>query len=556
MIEGSSAIGLEKRLAQKGTALKDVFTNAAALYGLFAVLVVAAVEIFFSLRGGGYFPEQWYWGVAAVAVALAGAALVPGYLTSSSVGIKQWALASTLLLLTGIVGASVLWSISPGLSINEASRTAMYAGVFVLLLPAAARWGSLVADTAIFGALLPPAIYGLLQKIYPAVVEYTGPATLESDARVSSTVGYYNAVGMMCAMGALLVISRAGAFRSFRSIPLRALYSVTGVIFLMGLYFSFSRGALLAFAAGAIVLLALAKYRFEVLGNIAVTALPALWVVSQARERPGLVMRPVSIEVMKADGLSFIGPLLWGVLMALVAQALFALLVRAVERYVPESVRYGARLVGTGAALIVVAGGLFFGWHAFQQAGGLEEVKTRIAATYSQAAAAGNGKQTSQDLTRRYTSLSGGNRIAVWKIAYKNWREHPLTGTGGDTYQVVYAKEAPEGAEDVLHPHSMWLSLLSDTGIFAFLAFGAFSVGCLGLALYNAFYRKRSRGSRALIAGSAAAVTAYLVSSSIDWNWYIPASTVPFFALAAVAAGTIRRRERTSSTGSAAEARA
>ncbi len=32
----------------------------------------------------------------------------------------------------------------------------------------------------------------------------------------------------------------------------------------------------------------------------------------------------------------------------------------------------------------------------------------------------------------------------------------------------------------------MWVSLLSDTGIFAFLAFAVFSIGLLALAAYNA----------------------------------------------------------------------
>ena len=127
----------------------------------------------------------------------------------------------------------------------------------------------------------------------------------------------------------------------------------------------------------------------------------------------------------------------------------------------------------------------------------------------------------------------------MWQIAWENFREHPLTGTGGDTYQIVYQQHlaANPGAELVLHAHSLWLSLLSDTGIFAFLAFAAFSVGCLCLAFYNAFSTARSTRSRALLAGSAASMTAYLASSTIDWHWYIPASTLPFFALAAVATG-------------------
>ena len=511
-------------------------------YGLFAVVVMALIQLFFSVHKGGYFVYQWYWGASAIAIALVGAALVPGYF--SKLRREQWVVAGTLLALTAVVTASIFWSLYPILSWHEASRTAMYAGVFVLLLPASARWGSLIVDATIFGALLPPALFGLMQKIYPMDVVYSGFLTLESDPKASSTVGYHPTFGMMCAMGALLVVARVGSFRSLYSTPLRALYSATGVIFLVALYFSFSRGALLAFAAGAVVLLAFAKHRFEVLGNLAVTVLPALWVISQAREFPGLVTRPVSEEVMKADGLALIGPLVQGLLLALAAQVMFSLLVCAVEGYVPDGVRRGASIVGTTLAVVAVAGGLFVGWAKFQEVGGFEELRSQITASDSELQA----NATATDQTKRFSSLSAANRIALWEIAWANFREHPLTGTGGDTYQVVYQEKAAEGvkaAQDpVLHPHNMWMSLLSDTGIFAFLAFAAFCVGSLAFACYNAFSKTRSRHSRALIAGSMAAATAYLVSSSIDWNWYMPASTVPFFALAAVAVGTTRRRRR------------
>jgi hypothetical protein len=75
------------------------------------------------------------------------------------------------------------------------------------------------------------------------------------------------------------------------------------------------------------------------------------------------------------------GPLIKGVLLALVAQALFALLVRAVERYVPRDVRRGARIVGSTLAVVAVAGCLFFGWTTFQEAGGLGQLKSQITAS-------------------------------------------------------------------------------------------------------------------------------------------------------------------------------
>jgi O-antigen ligase len=526
---------------------RSAVENPIAAYGLLAVAVVASVQIYFSLHLGGYFIEQWAWGAAAIAAALVGAALIRGYFSTASLGRWQWALVGALVALVVIVTASISWSIAPKLSFQEASRTAMYAGTFVLLLPAVAYWGSLVVDLTLFGALLLPAIYGLLQKILPTgetfafSVKYTGFAFLLTDPKASSTVGYHPAFGMMCAMGALLAISRVGAFRSLRTIPLRALFSATGTVFLVALYFSFSRGGVLSLAAGAVVFLVLSKHRFEALGNAAVSGLPAFWVVSQARELSGLVSRPVSLQAMKTDGLALVEPLLKGLLLAFAAQLLFSLLVFAVKKFVPEGVRRGVGLVATVITACAVVVALSYAAATFQKAGGVGELRERITADPSELEA----RAQQADQTQRLTSVSAANRIALWQIAWENFREHPLTGTGGDTYQVVYDQNTPANSESVLHPHSVWLSLLSDTGIFSFVAFAAFSVGCLCLAFYNAFSTTRTTRSRALVAGSAAALTAYLASSTIDWNWYIPASTLPFFALAAVAAGTTpHRRQR------------
>jgi O-antigen ligase len=307
-----------------------------------------------------------------------------------------------------------------------------------------------------------------------------------------------------------------------------------GVLFLVGLYFSFSRGALLALAAGAVVLLVLAKHRFEVLGNMVVIALPTLWVISQARDYPGLVGRSVGLEVIEADGLSLVGPLVQGFLLALVAQVLFTVLVRAFVKFIPDETHGTLRVAGMVVVVVLVAGGLHLGWNAFQQVDGFNGLKSQLASTESESEV----EAIPGDNTQRFSSLSTA-RVELWKIAWENWREHPLTGTGGDTYSLVFQEKAPEGlvGGQFQNPHSIWMSLLSDTGIFAFLAFAAFCVGCLALACYNTFSETGSHRSRALIAGSTAAITAYLVSSSIDWNWYIPASTVPFFALAALAVG-------------------
>jgi O-Antigen ligase len=213
-----------------------------------------------------------------------------------------------------------------------------------------------------------------------------------------------------------------------------------------------------------------------------------------------------------------------------------------VKKFVPEGVRRGVRLVATVITACAIVVALSYAAATFEKAGGVGELRERITADPSELEA----RAQQADQTQRLTSISAANRIALWQIAWENFREHPLTGTGGDTYQLIFEQNRPANfPQSTKYAHSVWLSLLSDTGIFSFVAFAAFSVGCLCLAFYNAFSTTRTTRSRALLAGSAAALTAYLASSTIDWNWYIPASTLPFFALAAVAAGTTpRRRER------------
>jgi hypothetical protein len=71
--------------------------------------------------------------------------------------------------------------------------------------------------------------------------------------------------------------------------------------------------------------------------------------------------------------------------------------------------------------------------------------------------------------------------------------------------------------------------------LFAFLAllsFVAVLVGYTGTAIW----RSGPQGERRLLlAGLGSALMVYLVSSTFEWHWYLPASTLFFFILAAVA---------------------
>jgi O-antigen ligase len=151
-----------------------------------------------------------------------------------------------------------------------------------------------------------------------------------------------------------------------------------------------------------------------------------------------------------------------------------------------------------------------------------------------------NPSQT-EDVGQRLTSLSLGNRAEYWPLAWEEWKEHPLTGTGAGTFQYVWLENRPDtkGAKQV---HNLYLEQGTETGVFAFLALVGFAVTLVG---YSARATWRSQGGerRILLAGLVSALVVYLVSSSIEWHWYIPGSTLIFFLLAAVTAKYASRED-------------
>jgi hypothetical protein len=59
----------------------------------------------------------------------------------------------------------------------------------------------------------------------------------------------------------------------------------------------------------------------------------------------------------------------------------------------------------------------------------------------------------------------------------------------------------------------------------------------------RATWRSQGGERRILLAGLVSALVVYLVSSFIEWHWYVPGSTLIFFLLAAVTAKFASRED-------------
>jgi len=524
----------------------------------FVLLSLVGATVFGLMGNGLYDDALWIPVAAGVLWLLFSTVLARGfYAAVSPVG---WVLISLLAALVLVKGLSMIWTMSETETIKEALRASTYLAAFAIALAvdvAVPRlgWALVVSLAAVLGlfwessywfallllllaavlgasafargsltgyrqvgplvdglgfAVTAVAGYGLLQKAYPDDYAITSIDT----NRVDSTVGYSNTTAVLLGMGAVLALSRMTALRN----PvLRGLYAVLLLASLVTLYLTLSRGGLGSFAVGLGVLFALGSNRLQMLANLLLAALPAAWVWWRIQGL-GAILDPDAAAGQKAaDGLALRDDLILAIIVAFVLQAAYAYLASHYEltavarRLLVAAVGVGAALAAAAFAFLVVTG-----------AGGIGAAARVI---FSNPDQQGNAAQ-------RLVSLGIGFRADYWRVAWDAWLENPLTGTGAGTFQYTWLLDRP-GVQGVQQVHNLYLEQLTETGIFAFLALLAFVAVLLAYTARAAWRRRPAREERLLLSGLVAAMVVYLLSSVVEWHWYLPAATLFFFVLAA-----------------------
>lgn len=493
-----------------------------AVFKAVVVLGLMAVTAYGMLRRGIYGigeGDPWLPVAAGVFVLIAVTLFTRGfYRDVPRIG---WILVALLAALASIKGLSMIWTTSETETVKELLRSSMYVGVFMLALAAltSGRQVGPLLDTAI---LIVTAIagYGLLQKISP--VEY--PVDSIDEVRVDSTIGYANTVAVILGMGVVLALTRMTVMRNAL---LRGLYATLVLAFLVVLYLTVSRGGIGALGIGLVVLFFLAPNRLQMLTNLLLVAVPASWLLWQMQGLEALLLADATNAQKVADGAAFRTDLIIALAVTFVLQAGYSVLVNRYE-LLPAGRRTLGTLVVVGAALATGVGALLVVSHY----GGLGE-------TYR--ALESNPNQT-QNVGERLASLSVGYRAEYWAVGWEAWKERPLTGTGAGTFQYTWL-EGRSGEQGVKQVHNLFLEQGTETGLFAFVALVGFVVVLVGY-VGRATLRSGVQGERRLLlAGLASALTIYLVSSVFEWHWYIPASTMFFFILAAIAVKLASRED-------------
>jgi O-Antigen ligase len=418
-----------------------------------------------SAAGGAYFPQSWGWSgllfCGAVALVL---------LLASSIALSRLELAflGALAAFVTWVGVSAIWSESVTRTVLEIERDLVYVVAVAALLMLAPRFST----SAILGAVAVAAV----------VVCAWALTTRESDGnRLIGPVGYWNALGLVCAIGTIVALGFA-VEGSHRSIAAAAC-----VPFVATLYLTYSRGSLIALVAGLAVALALSPERVRLLSTGALVAAPCLVGVLVATRTTGVRLR------------------LALALLALIAAAAPDLADRAAARiHVGARFRRAAVPAALGLAVLVVAVGLAV-------TGGLGASASRAYRSFSgppPPASSGHA---------RLLSVSGAGRIEYWQVAWRDFENHPLAGSGAGTFALVWDRDR-HTVYNALDAHSLYVEVLGELGPLGLLLVATM----LGIPLL-ALRRSRGRPFAAIAAG---AYVAFVLHAGMDWDWEVPAVTL------------------------------
>jgi hypothetical protein len=469
--------------------------------------------------------------VAAVA-AVAGA----GWLWTGTIRLAapRLAIAGGVLLTAFAVwsGVTVLWSVAPDQTWIELNRALAY--VIVLCLGTAVgashpRAVDLIARWFLW-IVFAVTLYAIGQKLIPGVhvgglfsLNQTGPLP-----RLQEPLGYWNALALFVAMGVPLAL--ALAVDRNRSSAVRTAAAIAIEPMLLVIAFTYSRGGLLALVMGLAIGLSVSGARLRSLLWLAVAVLATIPPLVFGLVNHSLTTAGVSLGHREAAGGELAGILLVSLLALGVAVRNLLALEQRVRMSPARARGIGHLLVaGIGVALValVVAvsvssrgldGTVSHAWKQF--------TTTRAISNYD---------------PHRLLSADSENRWVWWKEAAGALSARPLAGWGAGSFGVVHLLYRRDTLT-VKQPHSVPLQFLVETGIIgALLAIGAFAL-LLGAAVRSV--RSRVRGPERLLAAALlAAAAAYAVHALYDWDWDIPAMTLPALLFLGMLAGIATRKE-------------
>ena len=454
---------------------------------------------------GAYFPTSWGWAALALGWVGAMAIVLSGRL---SLGRLDAAALGCLALFVGWVALSTLWSTNVPATVSEVERDIIYPlGLLAALFAVRRRAVRQLLGGTLAGIVV-ICLYSLGTRLLP---ERLGSFDPLAAYRLAAPLGYWNALGIFSAIGALLAL---GFAVHARNTALRMAAAGTLLVLLPTLYFTFARGPWLAFGFGVLVTVALDSHRLRLINMLIFVgpiALAGVWLSSRST---ALTHQNAALSAAEHDG----HRLLLRLAILTVAAAVATFLFRIIERRLKagRSLRRAwACALAIAVCVLLVAGTVTYG-----------SPITLAHKAYRSFTSSGAGAFGQQNLNKRYFSLSSNGRVDLWRAGWSDYAAHPWLGSGAGSYETYWLRHRP-AAIKVRDAHSLYLEVLAELGPVGLLLLVAALVIPLAAAIV-------ARGS-ALVPAASGAYAAFLLHAGVDWDWEMVGVMLPaLFCAAAI----------------------
>jgi O-antigen ligase len=489
-------------------------------------------------NGTNLAPNTW----AEIVLVLVGGGLGIAAVRAAGRG-RAWGAVSLGLfaVLAGFTLLSISWSVQPADTWLDTNLTLSYLAAFggglALARLAPERWAAIIGAVVLVSVVVSG--YTLLSKVFLSTID---PGQSLLGPRLSAPFSYWNAVGLMAALG-LPPCVWLGARRGGPPV-LRALAVPAIGVLVVTILLSSSRGALFAAVVGLAFWLGLVPLRLRGVLMLALGAAGAGLVVLWAVKTPGLTSNGESMQAQTAAGHAFGLVLIAMMAVLLVAGFAAAFGADRVELSALHRRRVGGALLGLLACVPVVL---------------------VIALSLSSRGLTGEISRGWSLLTSTNVGSGGVNASRLlapdnsharyWSEGLKVGEHALLKGVGGLGYGTASLRYTSFQGSAV-NAHSYLIETFADLGLIGLavtlallVAWGVAAARAVGVRRPSlSWLRTRGRSSpgepvperadeRAGLVTLLAVVLIFGIHSAIDWTWFIPGLTVPALLCAGWLAG-------------------
>ena len=471
---------------------------------------VAAIVTAANASEGAYFSQSWGW------VALAFLIPTTVLLVLDRVGVPgrfRIAFASFIGAFAVWIALSSVWSISTSASIREVERMLVYVAVALAIALVLRRGDGPGVVAGALAGLTVVSTYALATRLFLDRFEvFDDPINA---SRLAEPVGYWNALGLLATVGAILAVGVVAHARRNR-FAVAAGASVP--LFMTALYLTFSRGSWVAIFFGLASTVALDPRRVSVLWTLLALSPASVLAVVVASRQDALIANDLVTDAAVREGHRLAVALAVLIVCSAVLAGLAHRLGRSV-RVTPRGRRTVAVALAAGAAVIlagvlVTAGG---------PASAVNELRDRFEADLT-------GTATLND---RLFSVSGTGRAETLRVAWDGGVDHVVAGTGAGTFEQLWYERRPS-AQVVRDAHSLYVETFNELGVVG-LALLAMALLTIVVAAVRA---RRSR----YVAPALGAYLAWAAASGLDWHWEMVGVTMT--ALLVGSAGLLASERR------------